>query len=61
MENIIKTLIESVVGLLLDGLVVMLFWNWIIPDLFGLTTLNYGEGILLVIIGHALSGAYRKQ
>jgi len=61
MDDLIKTLIQSVINLLLDSLILMFFWNWLIPDLFGLTVITYGEALLLVIIGHSLTGAHSKQ
>ncbi len=30
---------------LINGVIVMLLWNWLLPDLFGLTTITYWQGV----------------
>jgi len=43
------------IGLLaLLGLVVMLLWNWLMPDIFGLKTLNYWQAWGLLILSTIL-------
>ncbi len=61
MDDLIKVAIQNIINLLLDSLILMFFWNWLIPDLFGLTIITYGEALLLVIIGHSLAGTHNSQ
>jgi hypothetical protein len=39
---------------LLLGLVVMVLWNWLMPDLFGLKQLSYWQAWGLVLLAHIL-------
>jgi len=38
----------------LFGLVVMLLWNWLMPDIFGLRTITYWQGWGLLLLSHIL-------
>jgi hypothetical protein len=38
----------------LFGLVVMLLWNWLMPELFGLRALSYWQAWGLVLLAHIL-------
>ncbi len=38
----------------LFGLIVMVLWNWIMPEVFGLTTLTYWQAWGLVLLAHIL-------
>ncbi len=38
----------------LFGFIVMLLWNWLMPDLFGLKTITYWQGWGLVLLAHIL-------
>ena len=38
----------------LFGFIVMLLWNWLIPEIFGLTTITYWQAWGLVILSHIL-------
>ncbi len=39
------------------GLVVMLLWNWLIPNIFNGPTVTYWEAIGLLILGRLLTGS----
>ena len=39
---------------LVFGLVVMALWNWLMPELFGLTTISYWQAWGLVLLAHIL-------
>ena len=39
---------------LLFGLVVMWLWNWLMPDIFGLTTITFWQAWGLVVLSHIL-------
>lgn len=51
MEKFIKTLVGVVIVLaatvlaaFIEGVFVMWLWNWLMPMIFGLTTISYIEG-----------------
>ncbi|MEC3907429.1 hypothetical protein VOI54_10395 [Tamlana sp. 2201CG12-4] len=49
--------IIAVIGLaILFGFIIMWLWNWIMPELFGLTTLTYWQAIGLFILLKILLG-----
>ncbi|MFK5972911.1 MAG: hypothetical protein QM485_06480 [Flavobacteriaceae bacterium] len=66
-ENKLKKIIPKVfkiffmilVGILfafLVGYVVMSLWNWLMPDLFGLTTISYWQAVGILILAKLLFG-----
>jgi len=49
--------IIAITGLaILFGFVIMWLWNWLMPDLFGLTTITYWQGVGLFILAKLLLG-----
>lgn len=47
----------AVVGLaILFGFVIMWLWNWLMPEIFGLTTLNYWQSVGIFILFKILLG-----
>ena len=38
----------------LFGLLVMALWNWVIPDIFGLSRITYWQAWALVVLAHIL-------
>lgn len=49
-----------VVGIAL-GAIVMLLWNWLMPEIFGLPTISYLQGIGLVVLSHLLFKAHTSH
>lgn len=45
-----KVILKIGVTLLLTVLIVMLLWNWVVVDIFGLPTINYLQAIGLWIL-----------
>ena len=47
----IAALIGTIIGLVAKPLLIMLLWNWIVPGMFGLTTLSYlsAAGLYLLV------------
>ena len=45
------------------GFVVMLLWNWLMPAIFGLTTITYWQAVGLLILSKILFGGgwFRKH
>lgn len=41
---------------ILFGYIVMSLWNWLMPELFGLTTINYWQAVGLFILAKILFG-----
>jgi hypothetical protein len=56
-QKILMGIVFGVVGigfLFLCGLIVMLLWNWLMPDIFGLKRLTYWQAWGLLILCHIL-------
>ena len=52
----------ALVMLALVGLIVMLLWNGVVPALFGLHPVTYGQAILLMILCRILfGGSYARR
>ena len=45
-----KVILKIGVTLLFTALIVMLLWNWVVVDIFGLPTINYLQAIGLWIL-----------
>lgn len=41
--------------------IVMLLWNWLMPDLFGLTAINFWQSAGLILLSKILFGGFRKS
>ncbi len=41
------------------GYFVMLIWNWIMPDIFGLTTITYWQAFGIVILARLIFGGFK--
>jgi len=41
---VVTTTVITIAVCFLTGLVVMWLWNWLVPDIFGLTTITYWQG-----------------
>lgn len=49
---------------LLIALPVMFLWNWVMPDIFGLTTINFKQALCLALLSRCLftgCGRYTKK
>lgn len=49
-HKIMKVILKIGVTLLFAALIVMLLWNWVVVDIFGLPTINYLQAIGLWIL-----------
>ena len=49
-HKIMKVILKIGVTLLSTALMVMLLWNWVVVDIFGLPTINYLQAIGLWIL-----------
>lgn len=62
-KEIAKKIALAVVGIpafaALIGFVVMSLWNWLMPALFGLTTINFWQALGLLILSKILFGGWK--
>lgn len=49
-HKIMKVILKIGATLLFAALIVMLLWNWVVVDIFGLPTINYLQAIGLWIL-----------
>ena len=55
----LKFLLIIVLAVIVAGSAVMLLWNWLVPDLFGWHTLNFGQAVGLLVLCRLLIGGMR--
>ena len=49
----------AIVGIaILFGYIIMSLWNWLMPDLFGLTTITYWQAVGLFILAKIIFGGF---
>jgi hypothetical protein len=46
----------AIVFVIAIGFVIMLLWNWLMPELFGLSTITYWQAVGLLILSKILFG-----
>lgn len=51
---VIGGIIIAMITALLLGFVVMWLWNWLMPDIFGLTTITFWQAWGLLVLSHIL-------
>lgn len=47
---IIMAILIMVLASFIGGFFVMIFWNWVIPTIFGLTTITYVQAVVLNLL-----------
>jgi hypothetical protein len=57
--KIIKILILVAFFILLLGTVVMMLWNWLMPTLFNLPIIDFGQAVGLTVLSRILTGGFR--
>jgi hypothetical protein len=57
--KIIKILILVAFFILLLGTAVMLLWNWLMPTLFNLPVIDFGQAVGLTVLSRILTGGFR--
>jgi len=55
--KIITGIFVVVVLSLIEGVFVMLLWNWLMPVIFGLVTINFWQGVGLSLLSNFLFGS----
>lgn len=55
-----RGMFARLIGLLVKGGLVMLLWNLLVPELFDGPSLRYGQALLLVVLGHLITGGFGR-
>ena len=50
MENLIKELLGYASSLFIGALIIMLSWNYLMPDLFNLEAVSYWQALVMLIL-----------
>jgi hypothetical protein len=58
-SKVMKMVVLVAAFLLVMGTIVMALWNWLMPTLFNLPTLDLGHAIGLLLLARVLSGGFR--
>jgi hypothetical protein len=56
-----KFLAIALVALLLASLAVMLLWNWLVPAIFGLHAIHFGQALGLLVLARLLVGGFHGR
>ena len=46
---------------LVFGYFVMMLWNWLMPELFGLATINYWQAFGIIILARLIFGGFKHE
>lgn len=57
----VKGLLFGIIFLGIFSLVVFLLWNWLMPSIFGLTTINYFQAIGILILSKIIFSGFGKK
>jgi hypothetical protein len=47
-------ILTAIIMFLLSGLIVMLLWNWVVLEIFGLKTISYFQSLGLYMLSNVL-------
>src|SRR5579862_9576099 len=56
----VKCVLIALAAALLFGFVVMSLWNWVVPPVFGLHAIGYGQALALLVLTRILFGGFRR-
>lgn len=57
MGRVIRGIVIALAFGLIFGIFVRLLWNWLMPGLFGLREINFGQAVGMIILARLLFGA----
>lgn len=57
--HILKVLVIVAVAFVVFGFVTMELWNWLMPAVFGLKAISFGQAVGLVVLSKILLGGFR--
>lgn len=56
----IKRVLLGIIGIAIVTAIIMLLWNWLIPGIFGLTTITFWQALGLFILSRILFGGFGR-
>ena len=56
----LKVILLALLAVIVIGTAVMLLWNWLMPALFGLQTIDFMQAIGLLVLSRILLGGWRR-
>lgn len=56
--HIVRVLVTVIVACVVFGFVTMELWNWLMPAIFGLRLITFGQAIGLVVLSKILLGGF---
>ena len=59
--KVIGFVILGIAAAFLFGLAIMLLWNWLMPMIFGLTTLTYWQAVGVLVLASLLFGRFGSR
>ena len=67
-ERVVKKIVKVIFIIILIILLFLLFgygfmylWNWLMPDIFGLTTVNYWQAVGILVMAKILFGGFGEH
>lgn len=51
---LIKSILLYIIDFMIESLICMLLWNWLMPDIFSLSKINYLQAMGLIVLGFCL-------
>jgi hypothetical protein len=57
-KRIIKIVLLSIVGVLLFGILIMMLWNWLVPDIFKGPEITFWQALGLFLLAKILFGGW---
>jgi hypothetical protein len=57
-SHFVKLIVLVVAFAAIVGVVVMLLWNWLLPSIFGLKTINFLQAVGIVLLARVLFGGW---
>jgi hypothetical protein len=57
--RIFKFLLFVIVAIPVFGFVTMWLWNWLMPSIFGVQTIRFGQALGLLVLSRILLGGFR--
>lgn len=59
--SVIAGMVTAAALALLFGYFVMLLWNWLMPELFGIATITYWQAFGVVLLARLIFGGFRQN
>ncbi len=55
--RVVRGLVIGLAFVLVFGIIVRLLWNWLMPGLFGLREITYGQAVGIIVLARIIFGA----